>query len=159
MSVRGYRALRRGRTSIPGQPYLLTTVCAGRRRWFKHADIASVTARQLADAGIWSDARLVCWVLMPDHWHALVVLGKRPLSTCMQHAKGASSRAVSRQFAIHPLWQRGFHDHALREDVDLRVAARYVVANPLRAGLVKAIGDYPWWHSAWGADTLDDPFD
>jgi hypothetical protein len=27
--------------------------------------------------------------------------------------------------------------------------ARYVVANPLRAGLVKRLGDYPLWDAIW----------
>ncbi len=27
--------------------------------------------------------------------------------------------------------------------------ARYVVANPLRAGLVERIGDYPLWDAIW----------
>ena len=30
-----------------------------------------------------------------------------------------------------------------------RAAARYIVANPLRAGLVKQIGDYPLWDAIW----------
>jgi len=27
--------------------------------------------------------------------------------------------------------------------------ARYIVANPLRAGLVERIGDYPLWDATW----------
>ena len=27
--------------------------------------------------------------------------------------------------------------------------ARYVVANPLRAGLVEKLGDYPLWDAVW----------
>ena len=44
---------------------------------------------------------------------------------------------------------RGLHDHAVRSDEDFRALARYVVANPLRAGLVSQIGDYPLWDAAW----------
>jgi hypothetical protein len=29
------------------------------------------------------------------------------------------------------------------------VAARYLVANPLRPGLVERIGDYPYWNAVW----------
>ena len=160
MTFRGYRALRAGRVSIPNHAYLLTTVSAERRPWFGHPDIADVAARWLSSPDIWADSRILCWVLMPDHWHALVVLGtKRALSTSMQHAKGASSREIARRFGVHPLWQQGFHDRAVRDDEDLRAAARYVVANPLRAGLVDAIERYRFWHSAWGVDTLEDPFD
>ena len=47
------------------------------------------------------------------------------------------------------VWQDGFHDHALRREEDLRAAARYVVANPLRAGLVETIGQWPLWDAVW----------
>ena len=47
------------------------------------------------------------------------------------------------------LWQAGFHDRALRAEVDVRAAARYLVANPLRAGLVVSVGDYPYWNAIW----------
>jgi len=48
-----------------------------------------------------------------------------------------------------PLWQQGFHDRALRREDDLVKMARYVVANPLRAGLVERLGDYPLWDAIW----------
>ncbi|MEQ7866160.1 transposase, partial [Xanthomonas sp. WHRI 8393] len=32
---------------------------------------------------------------------------------------------------------------------DLRLAARYLIANPLRAGLVERVGDYPFWDAIW----------
>ncbi|MNN75503.1 hypothetical protein D3C81_1918110 [compost metagenome] len=47
------------------------------------------------------------------------------------------------------VWQSGYHDHALRRDEDLKAAARYLVANPLRAGLVKSVRDYPFWNAVW----------
>lgn len=47
------------------------------------------------------------------------------------------------------IWQAGFHDHAVRREEDLAGIARYIVANPLRAGLVDAIGDYPLWDALW----------
>jgi hypothetical protein len=47
------------------------------------------------------------------------------------------------------VWQKGFYDHALREGEALQNVARYIVANPLRAGLVAHIGDYPLWDAVW----------
>lgn len=47
------------------------------------------------------------------------------------------------------LWQDGFHDHALRAEEDVVEVARYVVSNPLRAGLVRCLGDYPLWDAVW----------
>ncbi len=44
---------------------------------------------------------------------------------------------------MRPFWQRSFYDHALRTDEDLVHTARYVLANPVRAGLVHDFRDYP----------------
>jgi len=82
---------------------------------------------------------------MPDHLHWLFHLGKkRSLSRVVGVVKAFSARTIGQ-----PVWQAGFHDHVVRRDQDLRRLARYVVGNPLRAGLVEAIGDYPHWDAVW----------
>jgi REP element-mobilizing transposase RayT len=44
----------------------------------------------------------------------------------------------------HPdLWQKGFHDRAIRTEADLPAIGRYIVTNPVRAGLVSRVGAYP----------------
>ncbi|MNO00306.1 hypothetical protein D3C81_2201730 [compost metagenome] len=69
----------------------------------------------------------------------------------MQRLKSRSAIAINRLTGNigRPLWQRGFHDHALRREEDLAAVARYVVANPLRAKLVPRLGDYPHWDAVW----------
>jgi putative transposase len=37
----------------------------------------------------------------------------------------------------------------LRDEDDVKDWARYIVANPVRAGLVKRVGDYPHWDAVW----------
>jgi len=88
---------------------------------------------------------------MPDHLHWLLQLGDDiTLGRLMHAAKGASARTINQALGRHgPLWQRGYHDHALRGHEDIRAIARYIAGNPLRAGLVTSIGDYPLWDAAW----------
>ncbi len=87
---------------------------------------------------------------MPDHFHWLVELEKCSLSSLMRQTKSLTTREVNLSTArLGPLWQQGYHDRALRRDEDLVKMARYVVANPLRAGLVKRLGDYPLWDAIW----------
>ena len=43
-----------------------------------------------------------------------------------------------------PLWQEGYYDRVLRKDEDLRTVARYLLNNPIRAGLVTKPIDYPY---------------
>jgi REP element-mobilizing transposase RayT len=42
------------------------------------------------------------------------------------------------------LWQTGFHDRVLREEDDTRAVVRYLLNNPVRAGLVQNAADYGW---------------
>jgi len=64
--------------------------------------------------------------------------------------KSRSARAVNHLLVRGgPVWQKGYYDHAVRCDEDLRRLARYMIANPLRAGLVERIGDYPLWDAVW----------
>ena len=155
----GYRALRRHRSSVVGQAYLLTTVCRGRQRRFEDVALADIVARAISAPEPWRDARLLAWVLMPDHWHGLTQLGPASgLAPLMQRAKRDASHAVATAFGIRDLWQPGFHDRMVRSETDLRVLARFVVANPVRAGLVDDLDRYPFWGCVWGKGALDDPF-
>ena len=87
---------------------------------------------------------------MPDHFHWLIELQSGSLSELMQKTKSLSTKAVNQATGRNVgLWQRGFHDRALRREEDLVKMARYVVANPLRAGLVERLGDYPLWDAIW----------
>jgi REP element-mobilizing transposase RayT len=135
--------------SIPNQVYLVTTVTAGRQRFFLDFKAACAAAGRFADPAPLGDARMLAWVLMPDHTHWLLHLGQKDrLETVVNRLKSGSARLVNgtlgRQGA---LWARGFHDHALRSEENIRDVARYVIANPLRAGL--RVWDYPFWNAVW----------
>jgi putative transposase len=146
----GHRALRRGRRSLVGGAYLLTTVTHDRQRVFDDPPIARTVARILGARSTWSPHRCLCWVLMPDHLHALVQLGRgEPMASLMQRIKGRTAHAVAERVSGGRLWARGYHDHALRYHEDVRACARYVVSNPLRAGLVDNVLAYPYWDAVW----------
>ena len=94
----------------------------------------------------------LAFVVMPDHLHWLFsLIGSRSLASVVGAVKRHSAREINLLYdrRLAPLWQHGFHDHALRSDEDIVHVARYIVANPLRAKLVNHIGDYPLWDSAW----------
>jgi REP element-mobilizing transposase RayT len=88
---------------------------------------------------------------MPDHWHGMVELGSSTsLSGLIGHLKGASARAIARSHPeVRPVWQEGFHDRALRDEDALPDVARYIVWNPIRAGLAASPTGYPYWGSLW----------
>jgi REP element-mobilizing transposase RayT len=147
----GSRALRRGRWSEPGRIYLVTTVTRDRKPWFADPDLAAAAARQTLSPSFALDARVPCWVLMPDHLHVLFELGtQHSLPRVVQHVKSSMANAVNRAAGRSgALWDTGFQDRALRADEDLVQTARHLVANPIRAGLVSRAGDYPYWNAEW----------
>lgn len=147
----GHRALRRGRVSMPRHVYLVTSATAARKPFFHDFPAGCAAARCFEDRAVLDDTRMLAWVLMPDHAHWLIQLGeKRSLGMTVNRIKSASARMANRALNRQgPLWDRAFHDHALRADEELRQAARYVVANPIRAGLVGRVGDYPFWNAVW----------
>ena len=88
---------------------------------------------------------------MPDHLHLLGQL--RPgasLGAGVSRIKAIVAREVNNiRGASTALWARAYHDHAVRREEDILAAARYIVANPVRAGLVRSVRDYPYWDSVW----------
>ena len=88
---------------------------------------------------------------MPNHLHWLFALtDKTDLANVMRLVKGRSAHYINTRLARKgPVWDKAFHEHALRKDEDIINIARYIVANPLRAGLVKIIADYPLWDAIW----------
>lgn len=147
----GNLALRKGRVSLPNQVYLITTTTADRQKFFADFTAAGTAARCFEDEQLLGDARILAWVLMPDHVHWLLQLGeKHDLGTLVRRLKSSSALQVNRTLGrTGKLWAEAYHDHAVRKDEHLQDIARYIVANPLRAGLVEHIGDYPFWNAIW----------
>ena len=90
-------------------------------------------------------------VVMPDHLHIVGMLGPCTLAKYMHSLKSFSANKLSQLGVDTPVWQSGFHDHALRDDEDYRSRVLYLIENPVRAGLVSNVVDYPfvvlpdWW--------------
>ena len=138
-----YSDLRKGRYSEPGREYLVTTVTHQRQPWFTDLHSARLLVSEMRrlereDAVVW-----LAWVVMPDHFHALLSLGDAAtLGDVMNRLKGRSARVINAHLGrTGNFWQRSFHDHALRTEEDRIEIARYIVANPLRAGIVDRLAD------------------
>ncbi|WP_415890395.1 REP-associated tyrosine transposase [Neptuniibacter sp. SY11_33] len=142
--------LRKGRFSEIGRIYLVTFVTYKRRAIFTEFDNARLMVSVLKRESEYT--KTLCFVVMPDHVHWLLQLGDTSLSKTVQRVKSISSRAIKRKLAHNcseAIWQNGFHDHALRKDEDLVKLARYVVMNPVRAGLASKVGKYSHWDAVW----------
>ena len=142
--------LRRGRISDLNRAYLITTVTHKRNPIFSDFEVARLLIRELHSTCKELGIESLSWVVMPDHLHWVFVLNHSLISEVVRRLKGKSAYAINRHRRCHSkIWQKGFHDHAIRKDEDIKAIARYIIANPLRAGLVENIGDYPFWDAVW----------
>jgi REP element-mobilizing transposase RayT len=85
---------------------------------------------------------LACCV-MPDHVH-LLVRATSEAADLRRFVRMAKQRSgyLARRSGGARLWQEGHHERVLRDGEDLLGMARYILENPLRAGLVEKIGEY-----------------
>lgn len=144
------RNLRHGRYSETSRIYQITTTTQNRHPLFKDWHLGRLVVSELKRAEQQNLVQSLAWVLMPDHLHWLIELKQGSLSRVMQQIKARSAIAINKTTQNDTrVWQRGYHDTAVRDENDLKNLARYIVANPLRAGLVKRIGDYPLWDAIW----------
>ncbi|MFI4923864.1 MAG: REP-associated tyrosine transposase [Vicinamibacteria bacterium] len=139
-----------GRWSERDRIYLATTRTFQRRPLFREFLAAASLAKELHELERAGGVHLLAWVVMPDHLHLIAQLLDMSLPNVMRRLKGRSSRAIGMLGrASGPVWQHGYHERAVRREEDVRSLARYVCANPVRAGLVRSVRDYPFWDACW----------
>jgi len=149
--TRGSQALRQGRVSIPNQIYLITTVTKERQPLFNKLINARTVINVMKDMYECKKVNSLAFVIMPDHVHWLLQLNHTyPLDQVMKQFKGRTSRLLNIENQNRGvIWQQGYHDRAIRKDEEIKSVARYLVANPLRAGIIDKIENYSHWDAIW----------
>ena len=124
--------------------YFLTFCTAERRKWFEDAGVVDQVRSQLSRSAVEHRFAIPAYCVMPDHVH-LLAEGASPgsdLRPFVSSFKQKSGFAFARERAAR-LWQTGYHDHVLRNDEATLAVVRYILENPVRAGLVEKFSDYP----------------
>ena len=144
---RGYRQLRKGRHSLPGNYYALTFATLNREPILANANVANIIFQCFDWLEIKQRLTWHCIMVMPDHVHTVVQLGhKQPLSNVMKSLKNFTARQINALLGRQgQLWQEAYHDHGIRRDESLNAIIRYCYENPVRRGLVQEAKDYPYW--------------
>lgn len=138
--------------------YFLTFCTYQRRLAFVEGNTVHDTLLQIRQAAAKHQFALLAYCFMPDHVHLLVEATgddsdlRRFVSAAKQHSGFAYGRRHHEK-----LWQAGYYDRVLRQSEDGRWVARYLLANPVRAGLVESPREYPFLGSArWSVEELLD---
>lgn len=128
--------------------YFLTICTLDRAHHFSHRDTVSIAVSQILQTGCDHDIDVTTYCVMPDHIHILAT-GTTEAADLRSFVKIAKQKAgwQFRRETGRYLWQEGFYDHVLRDDEATAGVIRYLINNPIRAGLVSAPEDYQFWGS------------
>jgi putative transposase len=89
------------------------------------------------------------FVVMPDHLHFFCAPGGNDIAAPLSRFIGAFKQWSAKDIVgvanlSAPLWQREFFNHVLRSKESYDAKQQYVMANPVRAGLVLRPEDWPY---------------
>jgi REP element-mobilizing transposase RayT len=124
---------------------LFITLCH-KRRCLHHFDDAEAWQALMAganhakNAGRW---RPMLFLAMPDHLHIIAKISRHFDIT---RTLGELKRDISHRLPTQ--WQKGGFDHRLRSYEHYLEKRDYVLMNPVRAGLVPKVSEWPfsaWW--------------
>jgi putative transposase len=123
--------------------YFLTFCCHEKLPAFRDRSAVELTLMQLRRAADLEAFGVAVYCFMPDHVHLLA-------EAVAENSNGLRFIARFKQFSgfyykqryKRTLWQRYGYEHVLREDEDTLQVARYILANPVRAGIVQKPEDY-----------------
>ena len=99
------------------------------------------------------------WCLMGNHYHLLIQTPEGNLSKGMRQLNGVYTQSSNRRHRrVGHLFQGRFKAILVDRDAYLLELARYVVLNPVRAGLVKRPENWPWssYRASLGLAPADD---
>lgn len=85
------------------------------------------------------------WCLMDNHYHLLIQTPDGNLSKGMRQLNGVTTQTSNRRHhRVGHLFQGRFKAILVDHDAYLLELSRYIVLNPVRAGVVKTPADWPW---------------
>jgi putative transposase len=91
----------------------------------------------------WHGRQLDAWVVLPDHFHAVLTIGKRPISEVMHQFKMSFSRHYRLRYGPGRVWQNRYYEHVVRDQDDLNKRVNYIHYNPVHHGLTTDPFVYP----------------
>lgn len=87
---------------------------------------------------------LLAACLMPDHLHVVAKPAERSIVAWLGSFKSYTTKVVRDAGGARFTWQPSFHDRVIRNPAELEATLRYVMENPMRAGLVAEGEQWPW---------------
>ena len=127
-----------------------------RVRHFTDGELAGMARERLLTCADTYELAVNAYCFMPDHVH-LLLAGRCPdarLRMFVGAWKQNTGYAFTRMRTGARLWQPSYFERVLRDVEGNETVARYILENPVRAGLVGRVGEYPYAWCAWALGDL-----
>ena len=126
--------------------FFVTAICYQRQPIFRDEARARLMLDVLQQYRAQGRFLLHEFVVMPDHLHLLVTPSPEvSLEKAAQFLKGGFSFRVKKELGYRwDVWQESFTEHRVKDAADYASHREYIRMNPVRAGLVRAPGEYPY---------------
>ncbi|MHB0998366.1 MAG: REP-associated tyrosine transposase [Armatimonadota bacterium] len=120
---------------------------AGARKLFHEPTVAADIFNGIMTGKIAQESDLYAVCLMPNHVHLLLGIKHVNLIDLIKGWKAFTTNHLHQSGINGDIWQRSFYDHAMRYEENLLATAKYILENPVRAGVVPESSAYPYtWH-------------
>ena len=117
--------------------------------FFTESSNVQLVLTQILRAATEKEFEVTAYCFMPDHVH-LLVEGLSDTADCKAFIRAAKqySGYYFAQQQHRKLWQRYCYEHVLRDDFERATTIRYILDNPVTAGLSKRPVDYAFTGSS-----------
>ena len=146
------------RADIPGATYFFTVITYRRQALLTDLRCRESLRIAIDKVRLEMPFKIVAWVLMPDHLHAVWQLPQNDKdfslrwSLIKQHVTRDCASWLPRQGLLTSrdkrgegsLWQRRFWEHLIRDETDLARHVNYIHYNPVKHGYVTNVADWPY---------------
>jgi REP element-mobilizing transposase RayT len=130
--------------------------CASGPRWLEQMNVASIVAERVQTlAG--ERYQLITYCVMPNHVHLLIKpfdkehlehqgnTAKYPVTDTLRLLKGSTARYCNQVLGRDgAFWQHESYDHYVRDEEELERIVRYILNNPVKAGLADDWKKWPF---------------
>ena len=126
--------------------YFLTVCVNQRAPIFLDVELGRCLAGHFLPIAATFDFEVIAYCIMPDHFHILVGgnTDDCELMPFMHRWKQVTGYWWKHELRHQTrLWQKGYYDRILRDSDSTEGVMRYILENPVRAGLVEDVRDYP----------------
>lgn len=144
------------RVAAGARTFFVTSSICGKRTLLQSDRSADLFVRVLYEYRSQRKFRLHEFVVMPDHFHALITVEcDMAIERAVQFIKGGFAFRAGRELGFRaPVWQKGFSEVRIRDASEFLRTSEYIRNNPVARCLVAEAEQYPY-SSAYPGVGLD----